>query len=36
MSVHIGAKRNDIAETIFITWNPFKGAKWIANIFLKT
>lgn len=34
MSVHIGAKRGQIAETVLLPGDPLR-AKWIANTFLK-
>lgn len=35
MSVHIGAKKGEIAETILLPGDPLR-AKWIAETFLKT
>ena len=35
MSVHIEAKKGDIAETILLPGDPLR-AKWIAETFLKT
>ena len=35
MSIHIGAKEGDIAETVLFTWVTPKRAKWIAENYLE-